>query len=142
MLQLRATDHFFIDRDLMGFADKLTEDGVVPRRIDLLLLAFSYAVAEKLPPSQDVKRHEFVRAQILTDDQVLAVSAAAQWYARSSGLDLPEDERHLMNFVCSAADAGLRVLKERWEGRTKSQLQLDIFRTVEDRLPGNHGPTD
>jgi hypothetical protein len=114
-----------------GFADKMVDDGVYLRRVDLLLLGFAFAVTEKLSPADDVQRHELVRAMGLEDDTRLAVEAAAQWYAKELVIDGPHNERGSLNLLCRMGIAGMRALRRRWEGRTKSQIQFDIMRLVE-----------
>lgn len=131
MLQLRGADNLYIDKDLTGFADKMDKDGVFPRRVDLLLLGFAHAVAERLPPADRVKRHELIRATSLDETIQLSICAAAQVYARDMDLEPPQDERSLLSLICNAGIAGMRALKERWEGRTKSQIQLDVMKLTE-----------
>jgi hypothetical protein len=42
--------------------------------------------------------------------------------------DVPEDEHELLDFICRVGIAGVRALRERWEGRSKSQIQWDIIK--------------
>jgi len=110
----------------MGYADKLDEDGVFPRRLDLLLYGFSYAVTNELLPDEDASRQELTRVTSLHDAE-LPISATAQWYNRKLGREPIEDEQELLDFVCRVGVAGVRKLRERWEGRSKSQIQWDII---------------
>ena len=127
MIHLQSDQRLAISEDLIGFSDRLSNEGTVPRRLDLLLLGFSYAVNNQLPPAEDAKRHELIRASSLGDAQ-LAFEAVAQWYARA--LDSPElvDESELLDFIIRVGVAGVRALKERWEGKSKSQIQWDVMR--------------
>jgi len=127
MIHLQGIERIFISEDLIGYADKLTEDGVFPRRLDLLVLGFSYAVTEEIPPADDFDRHELVRAVSL-GDQKLPVEAVAQWYAQKLDREVPRDEHDLLDFICRTGIAGVRKLQEKWEGRSKSQIQWDIIR--------------
>jgi hypothetical protein len=125
MIHLKPGQRLFISKDLMGYADKLDEDGVFPKRLDLLLYGFSYAVTNELPPDEDVSRQELLRAMYL-DDAELPVSAVAQWYAKK--LDHPlDDESDLLDFICRVGIAGVRELKEKWEGRSKAQIRWSII---------------
>lgn len=126
MLHLQPGQRLFISEDLIGYADKLDADGVFPRRLDLLLYGFAYAVANELKPAENVQRHELIRAMYL-DDEELPVSAVAQWYNRKLGYDPLDDEQDLLDFVCRVGIAGVRALRERWEGRSKSQIQWTII---------------
>jgi len=84
MVHLQGTERLFISEDLIGYADKLKEDGVFSRRLDLLLMGFSHAVTNEIPPveSSEISRHELTRAVSLGDQQ-LPIEAVAYWYARS-----------------------------------------------------------
>ena len=126
MLRLKGSENLFLSKDLIGYADKLTKDGVVPRRIDLLLLGFSYAVTNNLPPADKVKRHDLIRAFSI-DDERLAVEAVAHWYTRELGRDELKNEAKLLDFICRVGIAGLRGLQKRWEQKSKSQIQWDIM---------------
>jgi hypothetical protein len=126
MLHLQPGQRLFISEDLIGYADKLDDDGVFPRRLDLLLYGFAYAVTNELEPAEDVQRHELIRAMYLDDDE-LPVSAVAQWYNRKLGRDPMDDEQELLDFTCRVGIAGVRELKEKWEGRSKSQVQRIVL---------------
>ena len=126
MLRLKGSENLFFSKDLIGYADKLTEEGVVPRRVDLLLLGFSYAVANNLPPADKVKRHDLIRAYGI-DNERLAIEAVAHWYARELGRDELKNESKLLDFICRVGIAGLRELQKRWEQKSKSQIQWDIM---------------
>ncbi len=127
MIHLQGTERLYISEDLIGYADKLSKDGVFPRRLDLLLLGFSYAVTNGLLPAEGARRHELTRAESL-GDQKLPIEAVAHWYARKLGQDEPETEHELLDFIFRTGVAGVRALRERWEGRGKSQIQWDIMR--------------
>jgi hypothetical protein len=127
MLHLQPGQRLFISEDLIGYADKLDDDGVFPRRLDLLLYGFAYAVTNEFEPAEDVQRHELIRAMYLDDDE-LPVSAVAQWYNRKLGRDPMDDEQELLDFTCRVGIAGVRELKEKWEGRSKSQIQWAVVR--------------
>jgi len=132
MIHLQGTERLFISEDLIGYADKLTKDGVFPRRLDLLLLGFSHAVTNEIPPadSKDVTRHELTRAVSLGEQQ-LPVEAVAHWYGRKLDRDAPEEEHELLDLICRTGIAGVQRLRERWESRSKQQIQMDIIRSLD-----------
>jgi len=68
------------------------------------------------------------RAVSLGDHQ-LPVEAVAQWYARKLDREVPEDEHELLDFICRTGIAGVRELREKWEGRSKSQIQWDMVQS-------------
>lgn len=126
MIQLQPGQRLFISKDLMGYADKLNEDGVFQKRLDLLLYGFAYAVENELPPANDVRRQELIRVMYMGDNQ-LPFTAVAQWYARKLDVDI-DDEHDLLDFLCRVGISGVEALRERWEGRRKSQVHWDIIR--------------
>lgn len=130
MIHLQGTERLFISEDLIGYADKLTEDGVFSRRLDLLLMGFSHAVTNEIPPvgTDEITRHELTRAASLGDHQ-LPVEAVTHWYAQKLDRKVPEDEHDLLDFICRAGIAGVQKLQEKWEGRSKSQIQWEILTT-------------
>ena len=127
MIHLQSDQRLSISEDLIGFADRLANEGTVPRRVDLLLLGFSYAVNNQLPPAEDAKRHELIRVSGLGESQ-LVVEAVAEWYARTLNLPKSADASELLDFIIRLGVAGVRVLQERWEGKSKSQIQWDVMR--------------
>ena len=133
MVHLQGTERLFISEDLIGYADKLTEDGVFSRRLDLLLMGFSHAVTNEIPPvdADEITRHELTRAVSLGDQQ-LPVEAVAHWYAQKLDRTLPENEHELLDFICRTGIAGVQELRQNWEGRSKSQIQWSIIQLQSD----------
>jgi hypothetical protein len=132
MVHLQGTERLFISEDLIGYADKLTEDGVFSRRLDLLLMGFGHAVTNEIPPvdAHEITRHELTRAVSLGDQQ-LPIEAVAHWYVQKLDREVPEDEHDLLDFICRTGIAGVLELRDKWEGRSKSQIQWSILK-VED----------
>ncbi len=128
MIHLQSHQRLFISEDLAGFADHLSNEGTMPRRVDLLLLGFSYAVNNRLSPTEEAKGRELTRVASLGGESQLAVEAVAQWYARSLDSSEFADESELLDFIIRVGVAGVRALKERWEGKSKSQIQWDVMR--------------
>ena len=129
MVHLQGTERLFISENLIGYADKLTEDGVFPRRLDLLLMGFSHAVTNEIPPvdADEITRHELTRAVSLGDQQ-LPIEAVAHWYAQKLNREVPENEHDLLDFICRTGIAGVHELRKRWDGRSKSQVQFDLIK--------------
>jgi hypothetical protein len=134
MLRMNDADNTFITEDVAGFAKRLTDDGIFPRQLDFLLLGFSYAVRNRIPPMEKGKRHDLTEVAAVTEDIRVAVEVVAPWYARQLGIDPPGDERSLLDFICRVGSAGIKALQKEWKDRSKSQIQswiLKHVRTVE-----------
>ena len=98
------------------------------RQVDLLLHGFGNAVRTRLAPPEKVRRHDLLRAGGIEPDTRLAVEAVAPWCARELELEPPRDSRSLLDFVCRVGSAGVTALQKEWEGRAKSQIELNILR--------------
>jgi hypothetical protein len=127
---MNDADNMFIAEDVAGFAKRLTDDGIFPRQLDLLLLGFGYAVQNQIPPVEKAKRHDLTEAAAVGKDIRLAVEAVAQWYARQLGFDPPGDERGLLDFICRVGSAGMKALQTEWKDRSKGQIQSWILKHV------------
>ncbi len=132
MIKLRETDRLYLSPETIGYSDKLKEEGTFSRRVDLLTLGFAYAVRNNFEPAQDIKkREELIAAGSIDEDLRLAIESTATWYSRQRKWELPDSERKLLDFICRLGISGVRALKERWEGKTKSQIHLDIIQLAE-----------
>lgn len=126
MVHLPGTERLYISEDLIGFADKLTNDGVFPRRLDLLPLGFSHVVMEGLPPAEEATRRELMRAVSLQDQQ-LPIEAVAHWYARELGQDAPESEGELWASSAAPESLACALCGSAGKRRGKSQIQWDLI---------------
>lgn len=131
MIKLDPTKKFFISEDLIGYADKLIKEGTFRRRVDLLLVGFSYAVNNQISPADDYQRHELIYVNNLKE-MLLPVEATANWYSRDLGYQL-EDDGQLLEFICAVGIAGTRVLQDRWRERRKSQIQFDVLAQISNK---------
>ena len=128
MIRLEEIDQVYVEEDLSGFTKQLVQDGIFPRQIDLLLLGFSYAVAQGLAPPDRIKRHDLIRAGGIKDDVRLVIETVASWYARRRQLPEFDSPRALLDFICRLGSEGVRSLQKEWEGKAKSQIELAILK--------------
>jgi hypothetical protein len=128
MVHLDEAANVYISEELAGYAQKLKNDGIVPRQIDLLLLGFAYSVEEGLRPLDKMTRKDMARAIIIDKDARLAVEATAIWYAKQIGMPAPDDDKKLLDFVCRLGSVGVQQLQKEWEGKSKSQIALSVLR--------------
>jgi len=128
MIKIDPTKKFFISEDLIGYADKLIEEGTFQRRVDLLLVGFSFAVNNRIEPAGEYQRHELIYVNNLKE-MLLPIEATANWYSRELGYNL-EDDGQLLEFICAVAIAGTRELQNRWKERRKSQIQWDVLSEI------------
>lgn len=137
MNKLKSNQRLFLSEDLMGYADLLKTNGTLPRRVDFLLLGFSYAITNNLLPAENVKRHPLIQVDSLAEDTKLIIGIISHWYARKQSLGEPDDSGKLLELICYLGITGARKLKERWESRSKSQIQSDIgslaFESIQEK---------
>lgn len=131
MIRLNDSDSTYIDESVAGFAKKMTEDGILGRQVDLLLLGFAYAVQRELTPPPKIKRHDLLRVVALDADTRLAVESTAHWYARRLGEPEMADPKQLLDFICRVGSAGVAALQQDWKDRAKSQIEMQILRLTQ-----------
>jgi len=128
VVHLDEGDNVYISEDLVGYAQKLKNDGVVPRQIDLLLLGFAYAVEKGISPLEKMTRKDMARAIIIDKDLRIAVEATAAWHAKQIGAPVPDDDKKLLDFICRLGSAGVQTLQKEWEGKSRSQIALSVLK--------------
>jgi len=131
MIRLNDSDSTYIDEGVAGFAKRMTEDGILARQVDLLLLGFAYAVQRELTPPTKIKRHDLLRVVALDQDTRLAVESTAHWYARKIGEGELPDAKALLEFICRVGSAGVAALQQEWKDRAKSQIEMQILRLAQ-----------
>jgi hypothetical protein len=131
MIRLNDMDSTYIDEAVAGFAKRMTDDGILGRQVDLLLLGFAYAIQNDLPPTSKIKRHDLVRVGGIDADTRLAVEATAHWYARKIGETELSEPKQLLEFICRLGSAGVSALQKEWKDRAKSQIEMQILRLTQ-----------
>lgn len=129
MIRLSSSQRFFISEDLMGFLDTLMNDGVFQRRVDFLMLGYSYAITHQLAPAENYTRN--VVTTILTrEDMKLLLEAMTHWYLEDIGYPPVENEKQLLERICELGIAGCRELRNQWEQKSPSQIEWDILTKI------------
>jgi hypothetical protein len=126
MIHLQQGDRLFISEDLIGFSDEFVRKGIMGRRVDLMFLGFSYAVKNGMPPTDDFRRHQLIQVALIDADTMLTIETVAQWYTKEIGHGEITEQPKLLEFICSLGITGVRALQERWQNKSKSQIQFDI----------------
>lgn len=126
MIHLQPSDRLFISEDLIGFSDEFVTKGIMKRRVDLLFLGFSYAVKTGLLPAEEYRRHALIQVALIEEELMLSIEAIAQWYAQELRYNEIVDKSKLLEFICTIGISGVKALQERWENKSKSQIQFDI----------------
>ncbi len=128
LVQLEAGDNLYLDENVAGFTKQLTDDGVVERQVDLLLVGVAYAIRKRLVPLDSLKRHDLVRVASIDPDVRLAVETGLAWYSREKQLVEPETPKELLDLLARMGSVGLFTLKEDWESLTLGQIRLKLLK--------------
>jgi hypothetical protein len=115
-----------------GYLEHLKNKGIFNRMIDAYLFAAAYGIKNDLEitPLVGSKREDLVMFGIVEEDVRLAVEAGLQIIRKRNGFFDEIDGKEALELLSQYAEAGLRVLKDRWNGRVKGQIQADICRIL------------
>jgi hypothetical protein len=115
-----------------GFLSYLKDQGIFNRMIDAYLFAAAYGIKNDLEitPLVGSKREDLVMFGIVEEDVRLAIEAGLQIIRKRNGFFDEIDGKEALELLSQYAEAGLRVLKDRWNGRVKGQIQADICRLL------------
>lgn len=115
-----------------GYLEVLKNNGAFSRMIDAFVFAASYAMKHNLEilplPSG---RSELVSLSLIDEDIRLALEASIHIIRQRRGESSPSDSRELLDILTQYAEAGLKTLKQRWDGKVGIQIQDDIRRLVQ-----------
>lgn len=100
--------------------------------VDAYLFAAAHALKEDLDISEVTlnNRQELIEIGQVSPDVRLALEAGVHIICKRNYLPEPADGKEVLEILCKYAEVGLQELKERWEGKTYNQIQVDIQRII------------
>ena len=115
-----------------GYLKLLKNIGAFKYMVDAYLFAAAYAMKNNLeissiPPSQ---RQDVARIDVIDKRVLLAIEAGVYAVRKRNGQPQPSDSREVLEIVTQYGEAGLDVLKQRWEGKISLQIQDDIRKLI------------
>jgi hypothetical protein len=115
-----------------GYLKVLKNNGVFNRMVDAYLFAAAYAIKNNIdaPPLSSQGRQELVNMGVVEEDVRLALEAGVHAICKRNGQSEPKDSREVLEIVTQYAEAGLKLLKQRWEGKVGIQIQDDVRKIV------------
>ena len=115
-----------------SYLKRLKKKEVFDRAVDAYVFAAAYALKRDVNPSQVSlnDRSELVEVGILDEDVRLALEAGVHAIVKRHGKPEPKDSGSVLDLVTRYAEAGLELLKERWDGKTGVQIQDDIRKMI------------
>lgn len=120
-----------------AYLDVLKKQRVFRRSIDAYTFAAAYAIFKEIEPQElpSQGRQDLVQDLTLLDDDVLlSLEAGIAATYKRQGKPEPSDGKELLEILTRYAEAGLKVLKEQWEGKTPSQIQDQISKIIQSSL--------
>jgi hypothetical protein len=115
-----------------GYLKLLKNIGAFKYMVDAYLFAAAYAIKNNLEiSSTPLSQHQDVARIDVVDKRVLlAIEAGVYAVRKRNGQPQPSDSREVLEIVIQYGEAGLNVLKQRWEGKISIQIQDDIRKLI------------
>jgi hypothetical protein len=115
-----------------GYLKVLKNNGAFSRMVDAYLFAAAYAMKNNIDifPIPPAGRQDLINIGIVEDDVRLGLEAGIQAICKRNGLSEPADSREVLEILSQYAEAGLKILKQRWEGKIGIQIQDDVRRII------------
>lgn len=132
MKRIEISAKFSATPKAKGYLDYLTNNGVFKRAIDAYAFAAAYALKydAEIPKVLRGRSQNLAEVFRLDDDVRLALEAGVYAVQKRKGQPEPTDSKEVFDLVTKYAEAGLELLKERWQGKTRSQIQNDIQKII------------
>ncbi|MCT7995930.1 hypothetical protein [Laspinema olomoucense] len=117
-----------------GYLDVLKKNQTFSRAIDAYVFAGAYAIKKNadISPVPSQGRQDLIYVGIVDDEVRLALEAGIHTICQRNGQPEPKDSGEAMEIFTQYAEAGIKLLKERWEGKTRGQIQNDILKIIEE----------
>lgn len=111
-----------------GYLEYLKKQGIFPRMVDGYVFAAAFAMEQDLPilPLSEQERQELVIFGILDEDVRLALEIGVHILCQRRQVILPSSGKEALEIVSQYGEAGLKTLKEQWQGQKKPQIQKNI----------------
>jgi len=111
-----------------GYLKVLKNNGAFSRMIDAYLFAAAYAIKNNIDvvSLSSQGRQELINIGIVEDDVRLALEAGIYAICKRNNQSEPADSREVLEILTQYAEAGLKILKQRWEGKVGIQIQDDV----------------
>lgn len=130
MMRFNDRQKFRPSSEAKAFLQYLKERAVFGRQIDAYAFAAAYAMKNNLDISDvSIKdRSDMEEVGTLDNEVRLALEAGIHALCKRNGQPEPEDPQKLMDSITRYSEAGLRILRGQWKGKTSTQIQDDIRR--------------
>lgn len=106
----------------------LKNSRIFDRLVDGYLFAAAYAMKNNLEISPIISRdrQDLILINRIGDDIVLALEAGVHSVRKRNNQAEPADEKEVLDLVTQYAEAGLTILRQRWNDKTEGLILKDI----------------
>lgn len=115
-----------------GYLDYLLNNRVFQRAIDAYAFAAAYAIKNNAEIPQVINGRSNSLAEVfrLDENVRLALEAGVYSVCKRNGQPEPADSAAVFDLVTKYAEIGLELLQKKWEGKTRTQIQIDIQKII------------
>jgi hypothetical protein len=100
--------------------------------VDAYIFAAAYAMKNNIDvsPIPSAGRQDLINIGIVEDDVRLALEAGVHAICKRNNQPEPTDSREVLEILSQYAEAGLKILKQRWDGKVGIQIQDDVRKII------------
>ncbi|NJK50579.1 hypothetical protein HC931_22870 [Candidatus Gracilibacteria bacterium] len=115
-----------------GYLKVLKNNGAFSRMVDAYIFAAAYAIKNNLDifPIPSAGRQDLINIGIVEDDVRLGLEAGVHAICKRNNRPEPTDSREVLEILSQYAEAGLKILKQRWDGKVGIQIQDDVRKII------------
>jgi hypothetical protein len=116
-----------------GYLKVLKNNGAFDRMVDAYLFAAAYAIKHDLDvaPIASLGRQDLINIGSVDDDVRLALEAGIHAICKRRDRSELRDGKEVLEILSQYAEAGLKLLKQRWDGKVGIQIQDDVRRIID-----------
>jgi hypothetical protein len=115
-----------------GYLKVLKNNGAFSRMVDAYIFAAAYAMKNNVDifPIPSAGRQDLINIGIVEDDVRLGLEAGVHAMCKRNNQPEPTDSREVLEILSQYAEAGLKILKQRWDGKVGIQIQDDVRKII------------
>jgi hypothetical protein len=115
-----------------GYLKVLKNNGAFSRMVDAYIFAAAYAMKNNIDvsPIPSAGRQDLINIGIVEDDVRLGLEAGVHAICKRNNRPEPTDSREVLEILSQYAEAGLKILKQRWDGKVGIQIQDDVRKII------------
>ena len=133
MKRIEISQKFVATSEAKGYIDYLKKKQIFERAIDAYAFAATYAMKQNADISNTISGRSKSLAEVfrLDEDVRLALEAGVHIMCKRNKQPEPKDSAAVLDLVTRYAEAGIRLLQDKWKNKTSaSQIQQDVWQII------------